>query len=122
MLFLSILQIGIVTCMISVSIKIMTVVYILSNFVGILFCHYYINKFIGLRLRDVIKDIFPYLFTTLISIFVGWLVVITIDCNNYLNLLIKIVIVALLYIFIMKRSKSIIFKESISYLNGLLKK
>ncbi|MDR2920966.1 MAG: lipopolysaccharide biosynthesis protein [Tannerella sp.] len=121
-LFLSILQIGIVVCMISASIKIMTVVYILGNFEGILFSHYYINKLIGLRLRDVIKDLFPYLFSTLISIFVGWLVVITIDYNNYLNLLIKIVVVALIYIVIMKKSKSIIFKESIGFLKRILGK
>jgi O-antigen/teichoic acid export membrane protein len=120
-LFLSILQIGVVVCMISASIKIMTIIYILSNFVGILFCHYHINKLIGLRLRDVIKDIFPYLFTTLFSIFVGWLVVFSIDYNNYLNLLIKIVVVVLLYVIIMKKSKSVTFKESINYLEIFIK-
>ena len=119
MIFISIAQICIVVGMIPFGIQIMTIIYILSLFGGILFCHYHIHKLIGLRLWDIIKDISPYFFVTAISILVAWGVVRVIDYNFYLIFFIKILIVAALYIAIMHKSKSVIFKESVAYLKGI---
>jgi len=122
MIIISIVRIGIVVCLIPFGMKIMTMVFMLSYFGNILYCHFHVHKLIGLRLWDIIKDISPFIFTTAISILVAWGVTCVIDFNYYLIFCIKTVIVALVYIVIMKTSKAVIFKESVEYLKGFKNK
>jgi len=114
--FISILQICIVLILMSIDIKITTIAFVSIYFVGLSFFHYHIHKLIGLRLWDIIKDISPYLIITGISILFALSVVRLIDYNFYLIFFVKMIIVAVIYVSIMAKSKSIIFQESVSYL------
>jgi O-antigen/teichoic acid export membrane protein len=96
-------------------------VYIACYFIGIPVWHYFGNKLIGIRLRHVLKDVLPYLVITAGCIFVAWIVTRGIQ-NLYLLCGLKIGITAILYVLIMKYSRSTIFKESLKFLFGHIKK
>jgi O-antigen/teichoic acid export membrane protein len=96
-------------------------VYVACYFIGILIWHYFANKFIGIRLRHVLKDILPYLLITAGCFFVAWIATRGIQ-NLYLLCASKIAITAILYILIMKYSRSVIFKESVGFLLRHIKK
>ncbi|MDR1914016.1 MAG: lipopolysaccharide biosynthesis protein [Clostridiales bacterium] len=89
--------------------------YVVCCFVGILIWHYFVNKLIGLRLWQVLRDVLPYLLITGGCFFVAWLVTLNVQ-NLYLLCGLKIVVTAALYILIMKYSRSTIFKESMAFL------
>jgi O-antigen/teichoic acid export membrane protein len=91
------------------------IVYISIFCAGILFWHYYVHKLIRLRLWDVIKDVFPYISMTLLSIITTWLITKRLE-NVYILFISKIIIVALLYIGTLWITNSIILRESVSYL------
>jgi O-antigen/teichoic acid export membrane protein len=93
----------------------MLVAHIACNFMGILVWHYFVNKLIGIRLWQVLKDILPYLAITAGCIFIAWIATMGIR-NLYLLCASKIAITAILYILIMKYSRSAIFKESVEFL------
>jgi O-antigen/teichoic acid export membrane protein len=89
--------------------------YISACFIGLAIWHFYVNKLTGLRLRDVLKDILPYLVTTLGCFFVAWLL--TKNCSNIYWLISgKIIISGLLYLLVMKISNSVIFKECVEFI------
>jgi len=99
----------------------MIIGYIVMNYIGILLWQYYANKLIGLRLKDILKDIFPYLGITLLCFGIVWLITRNIQ-NLYFLLASKIIISVILYIFAMKVSNSVIFKESMEFLMSRIKK
>ncbi|MDR0681837.1 MAG: lipopolysaccharide biosynthesis protein [Dysgonamonadaceae bacterium] len=118
---IGLLQLITVVCMFSFGVFPMVTGYIVINFVGLLIWQHYVHQLIGLRLRDVLKDILPYLIVTIGCFFIAWLA--TKNIRNLYGLLIfKVVISATLYIVIMKLSNSIIFKESIGFLMNRIKK
>ena len=109
-IFVAISQLLIVACMYPFGLFPM-VIYI----AGTLIYHYYAKKIIAYRLRDFIKDIFPYLIISSGCIGVAWIA--TIDVANiYLLVVLKVIITALLYIAIMKISNAVIFRELVSFL------
>jgi O-antigen/teichoic acid export membrane protein len=116
-----ILQLTCVAALFPFGILSMIGAYVASYFIGILIWHYFANKLIGIRLRHVLKDVAPYLFITAGCIFVAWLATRGIQ-NLYLLCVLKTAITAILYVLIMKYSRSAIFKESVEYLFGHVKK
>jgi len=99
----------------------MVIGYIAMNYIGILFWQHYANKLIGLRLKDILKDILPYLGITLLCFGITWLITRNIQ-NIYLLLTSKILISTIFYIFAMKISNSVMFKESMEFLIQRIKK
>ena len=97
----------------------MVVVYVGISFAALFVWQRFVYKLTGLRLVDILKDILPYMGITLACLFAAWLLTINIK-NIYLLLVLKIVISGILYIFVMKISRSVIFKESIEFLAGHL--
>jgi len=81
----------------------------------------YVFQLIGLKLRDILKDISPYLGITVICLLIAWIATKNIR-NIYWLLVAKVAISAFLYIFVMKISRSVIFKESMEYLMSYFKK
>lgn len=87
-----------------------------SIIIGWIFFWYgFVRKEIGLRLRDVLKDLLPYLLLSLLSIFIAGRAVAFLE-NIYWLLLAKIVLVAGLYFLSLWLSGSVIFKESMEFL------
>lgn len=95
----------------------MLVAYLSIFFVGLLLQSYFVYYLIHLSTIDVLKDIIPYLSITLISFFFTWLVSKNID-SLYLSFGVKIIMSACLYILIMWKMDSVVFKECILYLKG----
>jgi O-antigen/teichoic acid export membrane protein len=89
--------------------------YVFMYFIGLLIWHYFANKLIGLRFRNVLSDTLPYLCITLICFGITWLITRNIQ-NIYLLFTSKIIIAAILYVVILKISNSVIFRESIEFL------
>jgi O-antigen/teichoic acid export membrane protein len=109
------LQLTVVACMYRFGIFPMVISYISMYFVGLGIWQYYIHKLIGLQLRDVLKDILPYLIITLGCFFVAWLLTKNI-VNLYGLIIAKIAISGVLYILTLKFSNSVMFKESMDFL------
>jgi O-antigen/teichoic acid export membrane protein len=76
--------------------------------------HCYAGNQIDLKAIHVLKDILPYLLITLSCLFVAWLLTLPVQ-NIYILCISKIITVFVLYILIMKLSRSVIFKESINF-------
>jgi len=99
----------------------MVVAYIGISFAALLLWQRQVYNLIELKLRDIFKDISPYLGITIICLLIAWITTIKIQ-NIYWLLTAKIAISAFLYIFVMKISRSVIFKESMEFLMSFIKK
>jgi O-antigen/teichoic acid export membrane protein len=115
MIITGLLQLIVIFCLHSLGILPMIVGYILVYFISLVIWQFYVHKLTGLQLRDVLKDILPYLGITLGCFFIAWLITKN-TLNLYWLITSKIVISAILYIFTMKISNSVIFKECIEFL------
>lgn len=93
----------------------MLIVYTVANILWLLVWHYFAHKHIGISLFNTLKDIAPYLIiSAAIMTFTYW--VASFIENIYLSLLVKITLAASLYIFLMWKLKSTVFRESFQYL------
>jgi len=110
-----------VLCLYTFGVFLMVSVYIGISFAALLFWQRCVYQLIGLKLREILKDISPYLGITLICFFIAWIITINIQ-NVYWLFTSKIIISALLYIFVMKISRSVIFKESMEFLINFVRK
>jgi len=120
-IFMGLLQIAVVIITYSFGIYAMVISFILSNFIGLAIWHYFVRQLTGLRLREVLKDILPYLAVTLLCFAITWLITKSIQ-NIYILVISKILISAIFYIFAMKISRSVIFQESMEYFVNIFKK
>ncbi|MDR0863514.1 MAG: lipopolysaccharide biosynthesis protein [Candidatus Symbiothrix sp.] len=109
------LQLIVVASMYRFGVFPMVIGYISMYFIGLGIWQYYIHRLIELRLRDVLRDILPYLVITLGSFFAAWLLTKNI-VNLYWLITAKIVISGVLYILVLRLSNSVILKESINFL------
>jgi O-antigen/teichoic acid export membrane protein len=121
MIFTGALQLGVVVGMSPWGIYPMIIAYLLTYFVGLLIWQQCAYKLAGLRLRDILRDILPYLIITSGCFSIAWFLTWNIQ-NVYLLFMLKVLIVVILYIFIMKFSRSTIFKESMEFLINILTK
>jgi O-antigen/teichoic acid export membrane protein len=112
---IGLLQIAVILCLLPLGVIPMVIGYIGVYLVGLFVWHYYVWKLIGLRLQDVLKDILPYLGITLLCFGITWLITGNIQ-NIYLLFVSKMFISAILYIFALKISNSVMFKESMKFL------
>jgi O-antigen/teichoic acid export membrane protein len=99
----------------------MLIAYVICYFAGILIWHYFANKLIEIRLRHVLNDVLPYLLITAGCFTVAWFAS-HFTQSLYLRIVLKISISAMLYILIMKYSRSMIFKESLRFLLNRVQK
>jgi hypothetical protein len=119
---MGLLQIAVILCLLPLGIMPMLTGYIIVCFAGLYVWYYYVWKLIGLRLKDVLKDTLPYLGITLACFGVAWLITLNNIQSMYLSFILKIVVSGILYIFALKMSNSMIFKESVGFLMSRIKK
>lgn len=93
----------------------MVAVYISSFFMGLLGWHYFANKLIGICFSHVMKDVLPYLIIIGFVFLTTWGITYRIE-NVYILFFLKITLSATLYIAIVWRSNSAIFKECLNFL------
>ena len=109
------LQLCVIIIMFKFGIFQMVIVYIIINFAGLAFWHYFTNKIIGLRIIEVIKDVCPFLITTILSILVAFFATKHIE-NVYFRVFLKLLITSVLYILVMGKSNSVIVRECYNFL------
>ena len=115
------LQFIAVLCLYTQGLFWMVIAYIGISFAALLLWQKYVYKLIGLKIRDIIKDILPYLGITVACLLIAWIATKNIQ-NIYWVFTFKIAISAILYIFVMKISHSVIFQESMEYFINFFKK
>jgi O-antigen/teichoic acid export membrane protein len=109
------IQIIATVCVFPYGIYWMAFINVLMSYFYLLAWHIYVNRFIPLRIINVLKDIFPYLFISVITIIITHFVTKDISWIN-LRLILKIIIVMILYIIIVWKSNSMIFKECLDFI------
>jgi len=115
------LQLVAVFCFYPLGLFWMVAAYVGISFAALLLWQRQVYQLIGLTLRDILKDILPYLGITFICFFIAWIATRNIQ-NIYWLFTFKIAISAILYIFVMKISRSVIFRESMEYFLDFIKK
>lgn len=93
----------------------MVAAYVVAYLCWLLVWHCFASRLIGITLYNVIKDVFPYFLITLSVLGCAWWVSL-LSGNIYMRFALKIIVSALLYVGIMWRAKSVIFKECIDFL------
>jgi O-antigen/teichoic acid export membrane protein len=110
----SLLILAIALLMINFGIFQMVIAYVIVSVLSFFGWHIFARKLIDLRLTQVFKDILPYFIITVGCFFVAWAATLSIQ-NIYFLCASKMAISAILYVLIMKYSRSTIFKESINF-------
>ena len=88
--------------------------YIISYYIALLYWHYNCNKILKISLFVLIKDMFPYLLFSILSIMIAYLIT-NLFFNIYIVLILKILITASVYVFLLWYFDSVIFKELFSF-------
>ncbi len=120
-ILVSILQLVALLLIVPFGIFPMVYAYVFISFVGLLILHYFVNKLIYIRLLDVIKDIIPYIVSTLVVLTATYLLT-SFIANIYLLLLLKIAIAVMMYIVIMRYADSVIYNECIAFIKQKYRK
>lgn len=120
-LFTGILQILSVLLIFRFGVLIMVIGYIVCNFIGLMFLHYFVNKLISIKLMDVLRDIIPYIGLLLVSFFISLLLIYPFS-NIYIILVLKVFIVAFIYLFSLRLLGSVILHDCILFVKGKLYK
>lgn len=112
---LGLLQIIMMTCLHSYGINVMLSIYVTINILWLLIWHYFVWKEIKISFFMALKDISFFAAAAIFTMMVTYFVTESIG-NMYLLIASKIIIAAILYIFIMWISRSVTFRESINYI------
>jgi O-antigen/teichoic acid export membrane protein len=118
---LGFIQIIVLLCIYPFGITRMLIVFLSINFFWLAIWHYFANRFIRLRLADVLKDMAPYFIITCIAIGCSYFVSVYIE-NIYLRFLQKILMTAAVYMFIAWKMNSVMFQESVAFLMSRINK
>lgn len=111
---LCVVQLAAVVFSAAYGIERMIQVYVALTIAWILVWHWFAHREISLRLWEVVKDISPYFFISLVLIFAAHLLTRGID-SLYLSFAAKVLFVGISYCLVLWLLKSTIFKESIDF-------
>ena len=114
-MLIGLFQIVVICLLYPLGIYDMTLGYILTYYLSLLLWHYYVQKELSIKLWYVIKDVAPYLFSTLCVFFISWLIIRDMS-NIYMSLIIKMVLSVILYIVPLYLVRSVILREIIMYI------
>lgn len=94
---------------------VMLMIYTAINIAWLFVWQYFAYKHTGLRLRDVLKDIAPYMIIAALVMAVAIAVTARITAP-VLSLVVKIVVAALIYCLVLWKLNSTVFRESLDYI------
>ena len=100
----------------------MVINYVITCFVWFFVWFHFVKRYTGVRLIEVlVRDVMPFLCITLIAIGAAYLITLPL-ANIYLRILCKIIVVAGIYIAILYAARSIMLKETIQYIQKIVKR
>lgn len=111
---LGLFQMGTVLITYRFGLNVMLIVYSAINILWLAVWQFFAHRLIGLRLRDVLADILPYLAITVAIMVATWYATESIS-SPLLSLLAKIAMAGTLYFGAMWISGSVVFKETLNY-------
>ena len=109
------LQISVVAATYMLGIYAMVIGYVIVYYASFLYWQYFTRKHVPVRVFQIVKDILPYLGTSMISILIAAFVVMHIS-NIYIIFALKIIVVAIIYAAILWIGGSTIFRDAIKYM------
>ena len=118
MTFIGLLQLLVVWTMYPLGIYAMVIGYIGVYYLGLFFWHYFVQKLMPIRFLDIVKDLLPYLLIVSIAFLFSYFMVDYVEGMAF-RLFLKIGIVAIIYIFVLWKMNSVIFRESIGFLRKM---
>lgn len=117
----SVLQIVVLAISHNYGLTIMAINYVVINIIFILVLHFFTSKLNGITLTNAIKDIVPYFFITLISIFCAYLISRNLS-DVYILLIVKVLVTALVYVLILKLTGAVMLKDTFDFLRKIILK
>lgn len=112
-----VVQLLVLVAMIPYGILWMVTAYVIAYFFWLFAWHCFANWLCGIRLRDLLKDILPYLLLTALALGAGWWSA-TFFSSVYLRFVVKVLVSAIAYLLILWQSGSVAFRESMNFLLG----
>ena len=111
---LGVFQLGGVCCMLSFGIYYMVLAFVIVNILWLFVWHYLVNRCIEFHIWDALKDVLPFCSITVGILSVTYFITKPIE-SVYGLLASKIIVAVVLYAACMHFSRSVIFKECISF-------
>ncbi|MBQ3655304.1 MAG: lipopolysaccharide biosynthesis protein [Bacteroidales bacterium] len=99
----------------------MALFYVVVNMLCILLLHYFVRKINGVKIKNLVINVLPFLISISAAIFLAWIVS-GYFSNVYIRLLTKISVTVAGYFGILKLAKSEILEQSIRFLKSFLKR
>lgn len=93
----------------------MVAAYVIAYFFWLFVWHCFAKQLCGIRLRDLLKDITPYLLLTALALGAGWWSA-SFFSSIYVRFVVKVLVAATTYLLILWQSGSVAFRESINFL------
>ena len=112
-----IVQLLVLVLTLSLGILWMVGVYVVAYFCWLFAWHCFAHRICGIRLRDLLDDILPYLLLTAVAMGVGWWAAYPWD-SIYMRFVVKVLVSVMVYLLILWQSGSVAFLESVEFLRG----
>lgn len=105
----------------SLGITAMVIAFACINIFWLLAWQFFASKLIGYSYLQMLRDLMPFMFISLVVIMVTWLITMPIS-NIYLLLCARVVVAVLFYVLAMRMSGAKIYAESVGYFTDLFKR
>lgn len=105
----------------SLGITAMVIAFACINIFWLLAWQFFASKLIGYSYLQMLRDLLPFMFISLVVIMVTWLITMPIS-NIYLLLCARVVVAVLFYVLAMRMSGAKIYAESVGYFTDLFKR
>ena len=93
----------------------MVTAYVIAYFFWLFAWHCFAKQLCGIRLRDLLKDVIPYLLLTAFALGAGWWVS-SFFSSIYVRFVVKVLVSAITYLLVLWQSGSVAFRESLNFL------
>jgi O-antigen/teichoic acid export membrane protein len=99
----------------------MVAAYSAFNILWLIVWHYYAKRLIGVRFRDTLRDILPFMLAALVVMALTWFCTLPIK-NIFVLLPVRIALASILYFGIMKAAHAVILEECLAFVSSKFKK
>ena len=96
-------------------VKTMVIAYVVTNTLWLFVWHFFVRYMIGLRLRDALRDVLPFVALSAIAMLLAWGAAQPVKDNIYLSLIVKVAVAVLVYIASLRLLGAKIMNECIDF-------
>lgn len=96
-------------------VKMMVIAYITTNTLWLFVWHWFVNRMIGLRLYDALRDVLPFTALAALAMVIAWWAARPFANSIYLSLLVKVLVAAITYVASLRLLGAKIMKECLEF-------